>query len=71
MPHVRPVNAKKAVMKFAVWFVGAIETLEAIESGASPILAVKQAVKKAKQRKKKEKLGKKLRKKEKEVIDVT
>ena len=70
MPQVRPVDAKKAIMTFATWLVGAFETLEAVEQGQHPVAAVTGAIKKAKKRKKKEKAGKKLRKKERDVIDV-
>jgi hypothetical protein len=58
---VRPAEAKKAIMTFAAWFVGAMETLEGIEAGEHPVVALKGAVKKAKKRQKKAKLGKKLR----------
>lgn len=62
MPKVRPEDAKNAIMKAIPWVLGLFETLEGIEQGAHPIVAVKNAVKKAKKRKKKAKIGKRLRK---------
>ena len=75
MAKVRPAEAKKAIATFAAWFVGAMETLEAIEAGEHPVVALKGAIKKAKKRQKKAKIGKKLRRaakppKEKDYIDV-
>lgn len=70
MPKVRPAQAKEAIQKFATWFVGICETLEAIEQGQHPVVAVKGAIKKAKKRKKNAKAGKRLRKNEHEIIDV-
>ena len=76
MPKVRPAQAKEAIMKFATWFVGVCETLEGIEQGQHPVVAVKGAIKKAKKRKKNAKAGKRLRKSDaasrgtSEVIDV-
>ena len=69
MAKVRPAEAKKAIVTFANWLVGAFETLEAIEAGAHPVVALKGAIKKAKKRQKKQKLGKKLRKQSKPAKD--
>ena len=59
---IPPAQAKKAIIIAANWLVGVFETLESIEQGAHPLVAVKEAVRKAKKRKKKEKIGKRLRK---------
>lgn len=69
MAKVRPAEAKKAIITFANWLVGAFETLEDIEAGTHPVVALKGAIKKAKKRLKKEKLGKKLRKQSKPAKD--
>ena len=70
MPAVKPKEAKKAILKFANLVAGLFDTLDALEGGANPIVAVQGAIKKAKKRKKKAKEGKKARKAAKKTIDM-